>query len=132
MTAERVCFDIPEDLRPQSYTYLLLLKEMWEMHLAKAAGYSGHLEDVWGNFRGTQEFGVDTVRGIMVRKNDKWSRIKSLVSNPANSQLPDEPLEATLLDDAAYDLIIISILREERVPLLNNDPTAIGKPRGHP
>ncbi len=103
------------ELRPQSEAYLELLEEMAVLHVRKAMGYSSHSKDVWANFRGSQDIGISAFRGVLVRWLDKVARIKNLVRDERNDVLPDEGLEDTLMDAAAYALIALSLLREERL-----------------
>lgn len=89
-----------------------LVEEMLLLHDAKNAGYSGaDNPDPWGNFRECEDFGITAYDGVLVRKSDKWSRIKSLRRNPNNERV-GEQLRDTHIDDAAYGLIAVAILDE--------------------
>jgi hypothetical protein len=101
-------------LPSQSLSYLsLLMLEMVELHIKKAAGYSGlETPDTWRNFRTAEEVGVPAWRGVLIRKLDKVSRVKNLARDESNDQLGNESLRTTLRDDSAYDLIAICLLDE--------------------
>lgn len=105
-------FEVPAGTRPQSLAYLALLKDAWQLHLAKSAGYSGHSEDVWANFR-TKHLGVDDERSILVRLNDKWQRLLSLMTNEDNDKV-GESIDDLHRDAAAYHLIALCIRAERK------------------
>ncbi|SRR5260221_14608129 len=97
-----------------SKEYLKLLEDMASLHQRKSAGYVGSNPDVWSNFRECADFGIDPIDGIITRMSDKWSRLKSLFKNPSNDQV-NESIEDTLMDLSAYSLILICMLREEKL-----------------
>jgi hypothetical protein len=102
-------------LPPQSLSYLrILMVEMVDLHIRKAAGYSGlDTNDTWTNFRRAERLGIPAWQGVLVRKLDKTSRVENMVRDRRNNQLgPSEGLRQELIDDASYDLICISILDE--------------------
>lgn len=96
---------------PVSQEYLQLLDDMKDLHRKKNAGYAGDSDDPWANFRECALFGIKVENGIITRMSDKWSRIRSLWKNPDNEQV-EEAIEDTLMDLAAYALILICIMRE--------------------
>ena len=92
--------------------YLELLDSMKELHIKKNAGYAGmDAKDSWANFRMSEEFGVSSFLGCLVRMSDKYIRITNLVKNPNNDQV-GENIKDTLFDLAAYALIAICLLEE--------------------
>lgn len=97
-----------------SKMYLQLLEEAKELHIRKNAGYSGaDNPDPWANFRMSEAFDVEAWRGALVRMSDKYIRVTNLVKDASNEQV-GESIEDTLKDLAAYALIAICLLREER------------------
>lgn len=92
--------------------YIDLLDRMRDLHIRKNTGYSGHSDDTWYNFRACERWGGDSLEGVMHRMTDKWSRLESLTMNEGNDQV-GEPMCDTLMDLAAYSLIMIC-LRQER------------------
>ena len=99
--------------RPQ---YLQLLVTMADLHQRKSAGYSGaDNPDPWANFRRAERIGVPASTGALVRLLDKVSRVETLVASPQSEQV-GESIEDTLIDLAAYSLIVVCLRREEAVP----------------
>lgn len=112
--------DIPVGIAPDpepqagSAEYLALLDEMRSLHVRKNAGYAGIGNvDPWANFRMSEGFGVDTLRGVLVRLSDKYIRVQNLLANPANDQV-GESIDDTLMDLSAYALIAICVRREAK------------------
>lgn len=93
--------------------YLKLLDEMRELHIKKNAGYSGESDDRWANFRLSSSLGVSPVMGVLVRMSDKWIRITNLIRKPSLDKV-NESIRDTLMDLAAYSLIAICLLDEEK------------------
>jgi hypothetical protein len=89
-----------------------LIGEMMQLHRNKNAGYSGHNDDSWHNFRVCNGFGVSTEHGIIARMCDKYARYINISSDP-KLELVGESWYDTLQDLAAYALIFVIILREK-------------------
>lgn len=100
----------------------VLLDDAADLHVRKNRGYAGHSEDAWANFRLSEKIGVTTFDGVLVRLSDKWSRIVSLRSDPANDQVGESIID-TLLDLAAYALIAICIKRENPLGIIVHGAT---------
>jgi nitrogen regulatory protein PII-like uncharacterized protein len=96
-----------------SEKYLELLVKMRDLHVRKNAGYAGDSPDPWANFRMSELFGVSPFLGVLVRMSDKFIRVSNLVKNPDNEKV-GENIKDTLMDLAAYSLIAIAILEEEK------------------
>ena len=95
-----------------SKRYLELLEEMKGLHIRKNNGYAGEGNpDAWANFRMSEQFGVSSFKGCLVRLSDKYIRVTNLVKNPLNDQV-GENVKDTLFDLAAYSLIAICLLEE--------------------
>lgn len=91
-----------------------LLKDMEDLHRKKNAGYAGkRARDPWKNFRMATRIGLTAFQGCMTRWGDKVVRVENLVADPSNEQV-GENLEDTLMDLAAYSLIAICLLREDK------------------
>jgi len=102
-------------LPPQSLSYLnLLMVEMVDLHVRKAAGYSGlDTQDTWKNFRNAERLGKTPLEGVLIRKGDKESRYAQLFRDSQNNMLgPDESLRRELIDDSAYGLIAVCLIDE--------------------
>lgn len=93
-------------------TYLELLDELRELTLKKRAGYSPG-DDPYSNFRMSSMFGVDPLKGILVRVMDKMARVSSLLENPAND-LIGESLRDNLIDAGNY-LLIAAAFRDSEL-----------------
>lgn len=93
----------------------LLMVEMVELHIRKAAGYSGiQTTDTWKNFRRSERLGIPSWLGVLIRKGDKESRYANIAADAENNQLgPEEGLRRELIDDSAYGLIAVCLLDEE-------------------
>lgn len=99
-------------LPPQSQMFLkIVMEEMPNLHLRKAAGY-GRKTDTWANFRGSERLGVPTWKAVLIRIQDKMSRVENLALDPAND-LIGEGLEKEAQDAAAYFVIEQCLLREQ-------------------
>lgn len=93
--------------------YHELLDYMWDLHVAKAAGYSGtDNPDTWANFREAAAWGTSALRGCLVRLGDKYRRAQNLTRSE-DADMVGEPLPKTLIDLAAYSLIGIRLWEEE-------------------
>lgn len=96
-----------------SKRYMELLDQMKDLHVRKNAGYAGDSLDPWANFRMCETFGVSAFYGCLVRLSDKYIRVTNLVKNPINEQV-GENIKDTLFDLAAYALIAICLLEEQK------------------
>lgn len=90
--------------------YLRILDEMRELHCRKAADY-GTGKDPLANCRASAELGIPAHKGVILRMGDKWQRIKTWM---LTGKLSNEGIEDTLKDIAAYALIALTLLREEK------------------
>jgi len=85
-----------------------ILAEMAELHSRKNRDYSPGNEPL-RNFRESEQLGVPSWLGVLVRLSDKWMRIKNLVQNGGEAQ--NESLEDSLLDSAVYYVICLALRR---------------------
>lgn len=91
-----------------------ILGQAKDLHVRKNAGYAGAANpDPWANFRLSELFGIGPVQGVFVRMSDKYARITSLRADASNERV-GESLWDTLADLAAYALIAVCLLEEER------------------
>jgi len=97
-----------------SAAYKALLDEAWDLHQRKNAGYAGEDNaDPWANFRMSEAFGISAFDGCLVRLSDKYIRITNLRKRPENDKV-NESIRDTLQDLAAYALIAVCLLDEEK------------------
>ena len=91
-----------------------LIQDMKELHEKKNAGYAGRDNpDPWANFRIANRIGLTALQGCMTRWGDKIIRVENVMQDSSNEQV-GESLEDTLMDLAAYSLIAICLLREDK------------------
>lgn len=109
-TSRQMQYEQPESGSPE---YLNLLDEMRDLHIRKNTGYAAAGDgDPWYNFRQCEKFGISSADGVITRMSDKWSRLQSLWLD-SNNDMVGEPIEDTLMDLAAYSLILICLRREK-------------------
>lgn len=90
--------------------YLGLLDELRELHLKKAADY-GDGADPLANLRQSETLGIKPWVGCMLRCNDKMQRVRSLIRN---GSLANESIEDNLKDMAAYCLLALKFVKEDK------------------
>lgn len=94
-----------------------VLERVWTIHQQKNSDYSeaGHQADgdPFSNFRECEDFGIDTLSGILVRMSDKWSRLKNLHAKNGENAVPGEGLEDALLDLIGYAAIYLAELSDQ-------------------
>lgn len=89
-----------------------VLDDMINLHTRKNAGYSGlDNPDPWANFRLCEVFGIAAEQGVLTRMSDKYSRFVRLQENADNEQV-GEAIEDTVIDLAAYSLILVCLIEE--------------------
>lgn len=93
-------------------TYLAELDRDRELHIAKAAGYTGDSPDAWANFREAERWGSTALEGCFIRMGDKYRRAQSVYANPAHNQVGETLLD-TLRDLGAYARIAVCLLLEQ-------------------
>ena len=99
-----------------------LLSHLSALYAAKNKDYAG--ENPLGNFQMCEEFGIPSWKGwkgIMVRLSDKWARIVSLVKNKNVAAVKTESVEDTLIDMAAYSLLMVILLRHDKIAQQTSD-----------
>ncbi len=89
-----------------------LLDQMAELHSKKNHDYAG-TSDPLKNLRACTRLELDPFIGVMVRLQDKWSRIEEFVKSKT-LLVKNESVEDTLMDNAVYSLLAIILLREQK------------------
>jgi hypothetical protein len=95
---------------PNSARFHEILEELGELHDRKQKDH-GRGDDPFANVRASQEWGVASWVGAMVRASDKVRRLQSLI---ANGQLENESAEDSLRDLAVYAVIALVLFEQER------------------
>lgn len=103
----------PPGVRAESEAFLAVLREVWEMHLAKTADY-GSDEDALANVRnGADVVNIEPWRACLVRIADKVTRLRTFCRT---GRLVHEGVADTLLDLCAYAAIGLVLYRDGDEP----------------
>ena len=87
-----------------------LLDEIAELHSAKNHDYAGE-GDPLRNLRACERMGMEPWIGVLVRLQDKASRLESFVKQ-GQLKVKNESLVDTLMDNAVYSLLGIILFEE--------------------
>lgn len=86
-------------------TFKKILQKIEKLHDKKCHDYADK-DDPFKNFRLCEQLGICSVeKGILVRMSDKIGRICNLLDKDV--KVEDEKIEDTLMDLAAYAIILI-------------------------
>lgn len=88
-----------------------LLLEMADIHAKKNHDYASD-QDPLSNLKGSSRLGIKPFTGVLIRLEDKWSRIEQLFRK--DPMVKDESITDTLMDNAVYSLLGIILLEEEK------------------
>tara|TARA_R110000824_G_scaffold1439_1_gene7211 strand:+ start:4978 stop:5277 length:300 start_codon:yes stop_codon:yes gene_type:complete len=86
-----------------------LLEEIAELHDKKNTDYANE-KDCLSNLKGCARLGLPPMIGTIIRMQDKWGRIENFCKN---GSLVNESLRDSLIDNAVYSLLAVTILDEE-------------------
>jgi len=89
-----------------------ILQKMAELHSRKNHDYSG-TDDPLKNLHAVEKIGITPFMGVLVRLQDKWSRIEQF-ANSGEVLVKDESVIDTLMDNAVYSLLAIILLEEQK------------------
>jgi hypothetical protein len=89
-----------------------LLAELGALHDRKSADYATSVDPL-ANFRECASFGLRPYHGLLCRIADKWRRVQSFSHTGA---LRNESIRDAHMDSAAYHLIAILLLEDEKAP----------------
>lgn len=98
---------------PDSKLFHEILREVADLYSAKQSDY-GRDESPFANVEASEDFGVPSWVGTMIRANDKMRRVQKAASQAVRGEeisLRNEGLEDSLLDLAVYSLIGLVLLR---------------------
>ena len=111
---DTVKIDAKEDKEVYTQEDLLIdfrkrLDSLFEIVKKKNSDYSSK-EDPFKNFKLVELMGIASAEeGILVRKSDKFARIVNLIKNK-DQQVTDESIQDTLMDDAAYSILLAILI----------------------
>lgn len=88
-----------------------LLDTIADLHSRKNHDYSGE-GDPLKNLRAPSRIGVDPFTGVVVRLQDKWSRLEQFM-NSKELLVKGESVKDTLMDNAVYSLLAIILFEEQ-------------------
>lgn len=88
------------------------IQKMVKLCLQKNSDYANS-EDFLKNFKRSKNFGLNPFIGVLIRMEDKMSRIENIVKS-GQTNVDDEKLEDSLRDLANYAIIAVLCLMEEQ------------------
>lgn len=100
-----------DELHGKAIPFAGILIEVLEMHARKSKDY-GSDSDPYANVRASEEFGVDSWKGALIRANDKVTRLKRYAER---GELANESAEDSLIDLCVYFPIALMLYREASV-----------------
>jgi hypothetical protein len=89
-----------------------LLNQMAELHSCKNHDYAG-TKDPLKNLRACERLNLEPFLGVLVRLQDKWSRLEEFV-NSGQLMVKNESVIDTLMDNAVYSLLAIILYKEQQ------------------
>ena len=117
-----------EMIGKQSKRFYEILDTIKELHDKKRHDY-GADEDIFANFRLSEQCGISAWKGSVVRMGDKYARISNYIKK-GEFKFKEESIKDTLMDMAIYSLITMILFEEEeanRIEQLNEDPEGLGR-----
>lgn len=97
--------------RPGSLAFLELLEELRRLHLSKSQDYGSESDPLANIRQGADLVNIEPWRGCMVRIGDKIQRLRTYCRT---GHLAHEGVRDSFLDLAAYSLLAIVLLDEDR------------------
>ena len=88
-----------------------LLEQMADLHSRKNHDYAG-TKDPLKNLRACVRLNLEPFLGVLVRLQDKWSRLEEFV-NSGQLMVKNESVIDTLMDNAVYSLLAIILYEEQ-------------------
>ncbi len=89
-----------------------LLEQMADLHSRKNHDYAG-TADPLKNLLACKRIGLDPFTGVVVRLQDKWSRLEEFMKSK-ELLVKDESVIDTLMDNAVYSLLAIILYKETK------------------
>ncbi len=91
-----------------------ILRRMGEIHDEKRNAYSSNGDALGNFFQSSKMTGIPAHIGVWVRMTDKIMRITNIMKGN-KIKVTDETIEDTLLDLSNYSIILILLMRSEKV-----------------
>lgn len=89
-----------------------ILEQMKELHSRKNHDYAG-TSDPLKNLRACERLKLKPFMGVMVRLQDKWSRLEEFVKS-GTLMVKNESVIDTLMDNAVYSVLAIILYEEQQ------------------
>lgn len=89
-----------------------MLKQMADLHSRKNHDYAG-TSDPLKNLRACKRLNLTPFLGVLVRLQDKWSRLEEFVKS-GQLMVKNESVIDTLMDNAVYSLLAIILYEEQQ------------------
>jgi len=86
-----------------------ILAAMAETHAKKVQDYGDGEGDFLSNLRASERMGLPAWKGVLLRMNDKMTRMNNFAKN---GSLANESFEDSLLDTACYAVLGLILFRE--------------------
>jgi len=100
-----------EKIKPGHPMFYELLEKIGDLHARKNSNYAED-SDPLSNLKACSRLNIPPFMGIMIRLQDKWSRLEQL--SKGKPDLVGESIEDTLMDNAVYSLLAIIMLNEAK------------------
>ncbi|KKN77866.1 hypothetical protein LCGC14_0356030 [marine sediment metagenome] len=88
-----------------------MLEAMAELHSRKNHDYAG-TSDPLKNLRACERLEIKPFIGVMVRLQDKWSRLEEFIKS-GKLMVKGESVKDTLMDNAVYSILAIILYEEQ-------------------
>lgn len=88
-----------------------ILKDMADLHSRKNHDYAG-TSDPLKNLRACTRIDLKPFMGVLVRLQDKWSRLEEFVKS-GKLMVKNESVVDTLMDNAVYSILAIILYEEQ-------------------
>lgn len=88
-----------------------ILKDMADLHSRKNHDYAG-TSDPLKNLRACTRLDLKPFMGVLVRLQDKWSRLEEFVKS-GKLMVKNESVKDTLMDNAVYSVLAIILYEEQ-------------------
>jgi len=92
--------------------FYAILSQMEELHSRKNHDYAG-ASDPLKNLRACERLNIEPFMGVMIRLQDKWSRLEEFVKS-GKLIVKSESVVDTLLDNAVYSILAIILYEESQ------------------
>lgn len=89
-----------------------MLEQMADLHSRKNHDYAGD-SDPLKNLKACTRLNLEPFMGVMVRLQDKWSRLEEFVKS-GELMVKGESVKDTLMDNAVYSLLAIIIYEDNQ------------------